>query len=326
MHKKLNMVQAINASLRHAMQQDNNIILMGQDIGKNGGVFRATDGLWAEFGGKRVIDMPISEALMSGMATGMAMAGLTPVVEFQFSGFMLSAVEQLMTHSGRVRSRTQGRLNCPMVIRAPYGSGIGAPEHHSESPEALFAHIPGIKVAVPASPQEAHGLLLSAIAEPDPVVILEPKKLYHANPEEVEIGRSIALDRSYIVEEGYDITLIGWGAMVPLLKEAADICHDISCEIINLSSIYPYDKKQICQSLRKTGKVIVVHEACLSFGVAAEIIATISEYCTSYLLAPPQRITGYDIPTPYFRREKQFRPSVKSICNTIYQLMEYQYA
>lgn len=325
MIERKSMLDAINMALMYAMSEDENIILLGQDIGKNGGVFRATKDLWQKFGSERVIDMPISEALMSGMATGMAIAGLKPVVEFQFSGFMLSAIEQLMTHSGRMRSRTKGRYTCPIVIRAPYGSGIGAPEHHSESPEAMFAHIPGVKVVIPASAAQAHGLLLSAIADPDPVVFLEPKKLYHSAIDEVINGKKMALDRSYLVEEGYDITIITWGAMLPIVQNAVRSCHDVSCEVINLTSIYPYDKKQICQSVQKTGRVIVVHESCQSFGVGAEIIATISEFCTGYLLAPPQRIAGYDIPTPYFKREASYMPNIQRISNTIYQLMEYNY-
>ena len=322
---KYSMLQAINSALRHAMNSEPNVILMGQDIAENGGVFRATDGLSQVFGKARVINSPISEVLMSGMATGMAVAGLKPVIEFQFSGFMLSAVEQLMIHAGRMRSRTQGRLNCPLVFRAPYGAGIGAPEHHSESPEALFAHIPGIRVIIPSTPSRAHGLLLAAINDPDPVVFLEPKKLYHTNEMQVTIGHKQNLDQAIIDQEGSDLTIIAWGSMLPVVHSASENCSDISCEIIDLCSVYPLDQETLISSVKKTGRVLVVHEACRTLGLGAEILAIIAEHCTPYLLSPPQRITGYDMPTPYFKKEHNFLPKVSQISKAICQLMEYQH-
>lgn len=319
-------LSAIQAGQDFAMQQNPNVIIMGQDIGKNGGVFRATDGLWQKYGSKRVIDMPISEALMSGMATGMSIAGLRPIVEFQFSGFMLSAVEQLMIHAGRMRSRTQSKFTCPLVIRAPYGANIGAPEHHSESPEALFAHIPGIRVVVPSNPKNAHGLLLSAIDDPDPVVILEPKKLYHSVKSAIEIGYKVPLDRAFIEKYGNDVTIIGWGAMMPTIHKACNELPNISCEIIDACSIYPLDKETIFNSVKKTGRVIVVHEASKNLGVGAEILASIAEECTQFLVAPPIRIAGYDIPTPYFKHEHLYFPCKNDILVAMSQLMEYRYA
>lgn len=321
---KYSMIQAINLALKYALTNDPDVVLIGQDIAKNGGVFRATQSLNEEFH-DRVINSPISEVLMSGMAIGMAAAGLKPVVEFQFSGFMLSAVEQLMIHAGRMRSRTQSKITCPFVMRAPYGSGIGAPEHHSESPEALFAHIPGVRVIIPATAEKAYGLLLAAIAEPDPVVFLEPKRLYHKNPQIITIGEKFGLDKAYIEQTGDDLTIIAWGAMLDTVKSAVNNCQ-ADCEIIDLCSIYPIDAETIINSVNKTGRVLIVQEAPRNLGVASEILAIISENCTPYLLAPPKRLTGYDIPTPYFKREHEFFPQSNQIIAAINQLLEYEHA
>lgn len=322
---KFSLVQAINLALKYALEHDHEVVLLGQDIAMNGGVFRATQDLAEEFGYDRVINTPISEVLMTGMATGMAVAGLKPIVEFQFSGFMLSAIEQLMIHASRMRSRTQSRITCPLVIRAPYGGGIGAPEHHSESPEAFFAHIPGIRVIIPADASKAHGLLLSAIYEPDPVVFLEPKRLYHREQQSIDIGQTIILDQAFIEQIGEDITIVAWGAMLAQVKIAVNNT-DASCEVIDLCSIYPIDSCTIIESVNKTGRVIIVQEACKSMGIASEILAIIAENCTPYLLAPPMRLSGYDIPTPYFKNEHQYSPHANQIVSAINQLMEYEHA
>lgn len=319
------LILGINSALLHALENDANIVLFGQDIAQNGGVFRATEGLMQKFP-KQVFNSPISEVLMTGMGTGMAIAKLKPIIEFQFSGFMLSAIEQLLIHAGRMRSRTRSRLHCPMVIRAPYGSGIGAPEHHSESPEALFAHIPGIRVVIPATAQRAHGLLLAAIDEPDPVVILEPKKLYHRQSAAIQVGLKTKLDQAFIEKTGTDLSIITWGAMLPLVKEITEKLTNINCEVIDLCSISPIDHDTIINSVKKTGRALVVHEACQSFGVGAEILAIIAEHCTPYLIAPPKRLTGFDIPTPYFKNEHQYFPQAKQIINAIRKIMEYHYA
>jgi 2-oxoisovalerate dehydrogenase E1 component beta subunit len=310
------LVEAVNLALGRAMQDDPNVIVLGEDVGVNGGVFRATVSLQQRFGPERVIDMPLSELLISGICVGMAAQGLKPVGEIQFMGFMYPCIDQLVNHASRLRTRTQGRLSCPMVLRMPHGAGIRAPEHHSESTEAMLAHIPGLRVVMPSSPERAYGLLLAAIRDPDPVVFLEPTRLYRATKGLVEDdGEALPLDVAFVLKEGRDLTLISWGATVRETLAAADelAADGIDAEVIDLATLKPYDEETVLASVLKTGRCVIVHEAARTGGFGAEIAALMTERALLSLLAPVVRVTGYDTIIPLPRLEQSYMPSVGRI-------------
>lgn len=323
---KKTLVEAVNLALAHEMGRDESVVVLGEDVATNGGVFRATEGLKDEFGIRRVMDTPLAEALIAGVAVGMATQGLKPVAEIQFMGFIFSAMEHIMCHAARMRNRTRGRLSCPMVLRAPYGGGIHAPEHHSESIEALFAHIPGLRVVVPSSPMRTYGLLLSAIRDPDPVIFLEPKRIYRVSKQEViDNGEALPLDVCFTLREGKDITLVTWGAMVHESLQAADRLtqQGISVEVIDVATLKPLDMETILHSVEKTGRCVIVHEAARSNGVGAEIAAQLAEKALLYLQAPVKRITGYDTPMPYFKYEQYYMIHVDEIIQGIEETLAY---
>lgn len=322
----ITLVEAINQALKYEMAQDESVIVLGEDIGTNGGVFRATVGLLEKFGPERVLDTPLAETMIAGIAIGMAAQGLKPVAEFQFDGFTYPGFDHILNHAARLRNRTRGRLHCPLVYRAPYGGGIHAPEHHSESPEAFYAHIPGLRVVIPSSPARAYGLLLASIRNPDPVFFFEPKRIYRLVKQEVpDNGAALPLDKCFVLREGKDITLVSWGAALHETQQAADQLskQGISAEIIDVATIKPLDIETILNSVEKTGRCIIVHEACRSFGCGAEIAAEIGEYALDSLLAPIQRVTGYDIIVPYARMEHHQLPSVKRILKAVQTVLEY---
>ena len=301
------------------------MVVFGEDVGKNGGVFRATVGLQERFGENRVLDTPLAESMIAGLAVGMSVQGLKPVAEFQFMGFIYPAMNQIITHAARMRNRTRGRLHCPIVFRAPFGGGIRAPEHHSESTEALFAHIPGLQVVIPSSPKRAYGLLLAAMRNPDPVIFLEPKRIYRLVKQPVEDnGIALPLGRCFTLKEGEDVTLVSWGASMHETLQAAKQLEDegVSCEVIDVATIKPLDIETILLSVEKTGRCVIVHEGAKTCGVGAEISALIMENCLSSLLSPVQRVTGYDVVMPYFQLEKQYLPSVARIKEGILRSIE----
>ena len=314
MTDKLTMVEAVNLALDHAMADDPDVVLLGEDIGVNGGVFRATAGLRDKYGLKRVMDTPLAETLIAGISVGMATQGIKPVAEIQFMGFIFPAMEQLICHAARMRNRTRGRLTCPLVVRAPYGGGIHAPEHHSESTEALFAHIPGLRVVIPSSPVRAYGLLRAAINEPDPVIFLEPKRIYRASKQVIKTD-TLPLDTCFTLKTGHDITLVSWGAALRETLAAAKVLasHGISAEVIDVATIKPLDMATIVTSVNKTGRCVIVHEACRSFGVGAEIAAGLMERAFTKLRAPVVRVTGFDTTMPYYRMEDHYLPQVDDI-------------
>ena len=310
------LVEAVNLALTRAMRDDPNVIVLGEDVGVNGGVFRATVGLQQRFGAERVIDTPLSELLISGACVGMAAQGLKPVGEIQFMGFLYPCIDQLVNHASRLRRRTQGRLSCPMVLRAPHGAGIRAPEHHSEATEAMLAHIPGLRVVMPSSPERAYGLLLAAIRDPDPVVFLEPTRIYRAAKGPVEDdGEALPLDVAFVLRQGRDLTLISWGAMVrEVLAAAEQLAADgITAEVIDLATLKPYDEETVLNSVSKTGRCVIVHEAARTGGFGGEIAALVAERALLSLLAPIARVTGYDTIIPLPRLEQHYMPSVGRI-------------
>jgi pyruvate dehydrogenase E1 component beta subunit len=322
----LTMVEAVNRALTRAMAEDDAVILLGEDIGTDGGVFRATDGLVTRFGADRVRDTPLSEALIGGLPVGLSAMGFRPVAEIQFMGFIYPVIDQLVNHASRMRTRTRGRLTCPMVIRAPYGGGIHAPEHHSESMEAMFAHIPGIRVVIPSSPAKAYGLLLSAIRDPDPVVFLEPKRSYRATREYVvDDGGALPLDRCFVLLKGADITLVGWGAMLKEVMEAADILagEGVEAEVIDVATLKPLDTDSILASVKKTGRCVIVHEAPLTGGFGAEIAARLAGEGLMHLVAPVERIAGWDTVMPQQRLESRYMPSAARTAAAARRALEY---
>lgn len=326
MMKPKTMVQAICDALKVALENDPRVILLGEDIGKNGGVFRATEGLWELFGEERVMDTPLAEAGIIGSSIGLAVGGFRPVAEVQFMGFIYPAMEQLVTHAARLRTRTQGRYPASMVVRVPYGGGIRAPELHSDSTESLFVHIPGLKVVTPSTPKDAKGLLLAAIEDPDPVLFLEPMQLYRSVKEEVPEGwYEVPIGQARKVTDGEDVTLIAWGTMVPVAKKAAEAAkkEGISCDLIDLRSLSPLDEETIIHSVKNTGRVVIVHEAPRTAGVGAELTALINEQAFLYLEAPVTRVTGYDVPVPMYALEDDFRPDVKRVYQSICQVVSY---
>ena len=322
---EVSLIDALTMAMAWELEHDERIVILGEDVGVNGGVFRATAGLQQRFGADRVYDTPLAEGMIAGVSIGMAVQGMRPIAEIQFMGFIYPTVDQMINHAGRMRNRTRGRLSCPMVLRAPYGGGIHAPEQHSESTEALFAHMPGIRVVIPSSPSRAYGLLLAAVRDPDPVVFLEPKRIYRLNKQEVEDnGKALPLDVCYILREGSDVTLVTWGAMTfETMKAAEQLAKSgVSCEIIDLATISPIDFETILESVEKTGRLVIIHEAARSFGVGAEIAATVAEKGLYDLKGPIRRVTGYDTIMPYFRREMDYMPSVKKITDTIRETVE----
>jgi pyruvate dehydrogenase E1 component beta subunit len=314
---KLTMVEAINLALRQEMGRDESVVVLGEDVGVDGGVFRVTDGLYKEYGEQRAIDTPLAESAIVGIAIGMAINGMRPVPEIQFSGFSYLALTQLESHAARMRWRSRGRFTVPLVVRMPYGGGVHALEHHSESKEVFFSHIPGLKCVIPSSPRNARALLLSAIRDPDPVVFMEPKALYRAFREEVpEEEETLPLGKSQRVREGNDITLISYGAMLRRTLEAAEQLSKedgVEADVIDLLTLSPLDDTLFSESVRNTGRAVIVHEATRSFGAAGEITARLVERAFYYLQAPVERVTGYDITMPYFAREQEYLPDVPRI-------------
>lgn len=319
----MNIVQAINAALSLEMERDRSVVVLGEDVGLDGGVFRVTDGLMDRFGADRVIDTPLAEAGIAGVAIGMAMNGLRPVAEMQFMGFSYLALNQMINHAARLRNRTRGNLTVPMVLRMPYGAGVKALEHHSESTEALYAQIPGLKVVVPSTPLEAKGLLTSSIRDPDPVVFLEPTRSYRMLKEEVPEGEvTIPLGEARTVQEGDDVTVIGWGAMIPLIQKAiAD--SKFSVEVIDLRTLSPMDSGTIVRSVERTGRAVVVHEAPRSLGLGAEIAARIYEGAILKLEAPVERITAPDITVPLPKGEDHYYVNERMITEGIERTMRF---
>ena len=324
---EVNLVEAIRMALARAMEEDPNVLVLGEDVGRDGGVFRATDGLLAQFGAARVFDTPVSEALLAGLAVGLGAQRFRPVVEFQFEGFMYPAIDQLVCHAGRLRNRTRGRLSCPIVLRAPYGGGIKAPEHHSESPEAFYAHIPGIRVVIPSSPRTAYGLLLAAIRDPDPVVFLEPKRIYRAPKEPLEDdGEALPLDRCFVVREGRDLTLVSWGALLGETLEAADMLagEGIEAAVIDVATLKPFDAETVLASVARTGRCVIAHEAPRTGGFGAEIAAVLAEEGLFSLLAPVQRVTAPDVPVPLPRLEPHYLPGTAAILAAARRAVSYR--
>ena len=324
---ELTLLDAVNQAMAFAMHDDENVVLLGEDVGVNGGVFRASAGLVDAFGERRVIDTPLAESVIVGMAIGMAAQGLKPIAELQFMGFIYPAVDQIINHAARLRNRTRGRITCPMVIRAPYGGGIHAPEHHSESTEALFAHMPGVRVVIPSSPARAYGLLLAAIRDPDPVVFLEPKRVYRLGKQDIENnGEALPLDSCFVLRDGIDVTLVSWGAMIKETMESAALLaqQGIDAEVIDVASISPLDMQTIQESVSRTGRCVIVHEAARSGGIGAEIAAQLAGEGITSLLAPVQRVTGYDTVMPMFRYEDQYMPSTERIVDAVKASMEYR--
>lgn len=322
---EVSLIDAVTMALAWELEHDPRVVILGEDVGVNGGVFRATAGLQARFGVDRVQDTPLAEGMIAGVAIGMAAQGMIPIPEIQFMGFIYPTVDQIINHAGRLRNRTRGRLSCPMVLRAPYGGGIHAPEHHSESTEALFAHMPGIRVVIPSSPARAYGLLLAAIRNPDPVIFLEPKRIYRLNKQNVEDnGKALPLDVCYTLRQGTDITIVTWGAMTFETLKAADQLakSNISCEVIDLATISPIDYETILESVEKTGRLVIVHEAARTCGVGAEIAAIVAEKGLYDLQAPIRRVTGYDVVMPLFRREMDYMPSVSKITDAVRETLE----
>lgn len=319
--KKLNMVQAINLALKEEMQRDSSVAILGEDVGRDGGVFRVTEGLLELFGDERVIDTPLAESVIVGAAIGMAAYGLKPVAEIQFMGFIYPAVDQIFSHASRIRNRTRGRFTCPMVVRTPYGAGIKAPDLHSESTEALFCHMPGVKVVVPSSPYNAKGLLISSIRDPDPVIFLESTRLYRLIKEDVPEGEyTVPLGKARIVQEGKDVTVIAWGSM---LHRALQAVEEFDAEVIDLMTLNPFDEETIFKSVKKTGRVVIVHEAPKTCGFGAELSATIAEDAMLYLKAPIIRVTGYDVVMPLPKLEDYYMPTVERIRKGIEEVMRY---
>jgi len=316
----ITLLEAVNQAMDYALDNDPNVLVMGEDVGMNGGVFRATEGLQKKYGRQRVIDTPLAETMIAGLGVGMATQGLKPICEMQFMGFIYPALDQILNHAARFRNRTRGRLSCPMVIRAPFGGGIHAPEHHSESTEALFAHIPGLRVVIPSSPARAYGLLLAAIENPDPVIFLEPKRIYRMHKQVVpNDGKALPLDTCFVLKEGSDITLVSWGAMMheTLLVAKQLETEGISAEVIDLATLKPHDIDRIMPSVAKTGRCVIVHEAARPCGVGAGISAHLTEKAVELFEAPVERVTGYVTIMPLYKQEHRYMPSVERIRDAV---------
>ena len=312
----MTMVEALNSALCNEMEADPDVVVLGEDVGINGGVFRVTEGLHESFGEDRVMDTPLGESGIVGLAIGMALYGLKPVAEMQFMGFMWPAIDQLSNHASRLRNRTMGRFSVPMVVRAPYGGGVRALEHHAESYEAILAHIPGLKVVIPSTPYDAKGLLISSIRDHDAVVFLEPKRLYRLFRQEVpEEPFTEPIRKARVVQEGQDVTLVGWGSMMPKLMKAAELVAEkgISAEVVDVRTIAPYDEETVNASVEKTGRVVIVQEAQRTLGFASEISARVVEDLLDVIEAPPERVTGFDVPFPFYKMENWAMPDVDRI-------------
>ncbi len=324
--QSLTLVQAVRDGLATEMQRDEDVVVMGEDVGKNGGVFRATEGLYDEFGEERVIDTPLAESGIVGTAVGMAAMGMKPVAECQFSGFMYPGFDQIVSHMPRLRTRSRGRYTCPMVLRAPFGGGIRAPEHHSESKEAFYAHEAGLKVAIPSTPYDTKGMLTAAIRDPDPVVFLEPKLIYRAFRGDVpEEPYEVPLGEAAVRREGTDVSVFTYGAMTrPTLDAAEELADDgIDAEVVDLRSVSPLDRESIVESFQKTGRACVVHEAPKTGGLAGEITATLQEEALLYQEAPIQRVTGYDVPYPLYALEDYYMPNEARVAEGIRDAVEF---
>lgn len=312
----ITLIEAITQALAHEMKHDDTVLVLGEDVGVNGGVFRATAGLQQTFGDKRVLDTPLDETTIAGLTVGLASQGMKPVAEVQFDGFVYPMLDHIICHAARFRTRTRGRLTCPMVLRVPWGGGIRAPEHHSEANEAMFTNVPGLRVVLPSSPARAYGLLLAAIRDPDPVIYMEPKRIYRQYKEEVpDDGEALPLDVCFTLRDGEDVTLVTWGSQVKECLEAADALAEdgISAEVIDVATLKPLDFDTIAESVSRTGRVVIVHEAARTGGFGGEIAARLAEHSMYDLLAPIERVTGYDTPIPLFRLEMKYLPSVEKI-------------
>jgi len=315
-------LQAINEGLDQALEKDDSVVVYGEDVGFEGGVFRATAGLQKKYGEKRVFDTPIAEAGIVGSAIGMAINGLRPVVEMQFSGFSLPGYNQIVSHAARFRNRSRGKYHLPMVVRMPYGGGVKALEHHSESLETIYAHIPGLKLVIPSTPYDAKGLTMAAIEDPDPVIIMEPKRIYRAFKQDIpDEPYTVDIGKARKVKEGNDLTIIAWGALVREVERAMKELPDVDAEIIDLRTIAPMDTETIIESVKKTGRVLIVHEAYKSFGPAAEIVSRINEEAFFYLEAAPKRLAGFDVTVPLPKGEDHFIIKPKQIAYEIKKLM-----
>lgn len=323
---EVSFIQAVNLALARAMERDDQVLILGEDVGAEGGVFRATEGLLPRFGPGRVLDTPLAETAIAGLAVGLAAQGFRPVVEIQFVGFIYPTIDQLANHAARLRTRTRGRLTCPMVVRSPCGGGIRAPEHHSDSPEAMLAHIPGLRVVIPSSPKRAYGLLLAALGNADPVIFLEPTRLYRSACEDMADDGSIApLDRCFVVREGKDVTLVAWGAMVVEALDAAEslAMGGISAEVIDVATLKPLDAETIIASVQKTGRCVIAHEAPLTGGFGGEIAARVAERALLSLLAPIERVAGFDTVIPLPRLEQHYFPNASHIADAACRTMAY---
>ncbi len=320
------LIEAVTQAMAHEMVRDPSVVVLGEDVGVNGGVFRATAGLFQRFGGERVLDTPLDETTIAGLAVGMAAQGMRPLAEAQFEGFIYPMIDQIACHASRLRHRTRGRMSCPLVLRAPWGGGIRAPEHHSESNEALFAHIPGLRVVIPSSPARAYGLLLAAIRDPDPVIFFEPKRIYRQYKEEVpDDGEALPLDVCFVLREGADLTLVSWGAAIKECSEVADqmAARGIGIELIDLATVKPIDFDTILESVAKTGRLVIVHEAPRCGGIGAEIAAEVAERGIYHLRAPIRRVTGYDTIMPLYRMEYDYIPHVHRIVGAIEEVLQH---
>lgn len=312
----ITLIEAITQALAYELTNDETVLVLGEDVGINGGVFRATAGLQQRFGDQRVIDTPLDETSIAGLTVGLASQGMKPIAEVQFDGFVYPMLDHIVCHAARFRTRTRGRLSCPMVLRVPWGGGIRAPEHHSEANEAMFTNVPGLRVVLPSSPARAYGLLLAAIRDPDPVIFMEPKRIYRQYKEEVpDDGEALPLDVCFVLRDGSDVTLVTWGAHVKETLEAAEQLANegVSAEVIDVATLKPLDFDTIHESVRKTGRCVIVHEAARTGGFGAEIAAQLAEKAMYDLVAPVERVTGYDVPIPLFRLEMKYLPSVEKI-------------
>ena len=320
---ELSIVEAINDCLHVELARDENVMVMGEDVGRAGGVFRATAGLRDRFGDDRCVDTPLAEAGILGTAVGLCMAGFRPVCEMQYDAFSYPCLDQLITHVGRYRWRTGGKMQFPLVVRMPYGGGVRAPELHDDSPEAYYVHTPGVKVAVPSTPADAKGILTAAIRDDDPVVVFEPKLHYRTIKGDVPDGEHVVpLGQARLVREGTDVTLVAYGSMVPLCERAADALDGVSAEIVDLRSLKPLDEETLLASVAKTGRVVIVQEAPRTCGFAAELAAIIAEKAIYDLQGPVLRVTGYDVPYPYWQIEDAYMPSVERIVDAVHKLLQ----
>jgi pyruvate dehydrogenase E1 component beta subunit len=324
--EKLTIAQAVRNAMLQEMERDEKVLVLGEDVGVDGGVFRATDGLIERFGPERVIDTPLAESSIIGMSVGLAATGFRPVAEIQFMGFVYPAINQLFAHAARLRNRTRGRLSCPMVVRMPFGGGIHPPEHHSESYEALFLNTPGFKVVVPSNPHDAKGLLTAAIRDQDPVLFMEPKRIYRAFRESVPAeSYTVPIGEADVAREGTDVTLISWGSMVRVCLDAAEVLalEDVSAEVVDLRTLNPLDRETMISSVVKTGRAVVVHEAPRTAGFGAEIVAQINEHALLQIEAPVQRVAGFDIVFPLAQNEKHYLPSRKRVIDAVRESLRF---